>query len=616
MGAIMAPIFLISSLLLPASLYPESGSSVDEVVASAYELNLANNPTWLALIHSNNQGCQIKDSNFLLSGEACSSEAELIKTIREIYDFSKVGNSHVICRFPARYQFIRKELSAVKITLPETSCKDLEVFLKKAPAEIISLVFASENVTQASSMMGHVFLKISGLNDLGVPVDHAVSYYTEIDSLNLPALIVDSLLLGMPSIFALTPYSQQMAMYLDQENRNIWEYKLALSAEMRQLMHLHIWELKEVKSKYLFAGNNCATVIYSILALANPSFQEESRLWITPLDVVRQADKSKLIDSMILIPSDKWRIRMLASELDFSDRLEILQMHQSATIKPLPKVKDMTKREFLKLELAQVYSKYLLKNNKITDSQFNLFENEFHDSGFLTTDFDFDISQFKNPLNQQEDSQYSIGYLNRDNSSYLKINFLPVSHKLSDDNRQYFSENELELGDLTVLAKASDDSIRLEEFQMFSSTSLIPWDSFTGGISGHVKFGIERQYEPELVSHNAGYLLVGLGFASSIHEDVLLYSLGNVGVGYGDQVGYLYGFPEAGFIINQVFSTKGFGSVKLICGQFGYSQCYQQLDLGQSLFLSRESTLVLAYRRNAIDSNSEDIFELSLRRYF
>lgn len=46
--------------------------------------------------------------------------------------------------------------------LPRDDCSDVREFRAKAPAEQISLVFASEDLARPASMMGHAFLELAG----------------------------------------------------------------------------------------------------------------------------------------------------------------------------------------------------------------------------------------------------------------------------------------------------------------------------------------------------------------------------------------------------------------------------------------------------------------------
>ncbi len=608
-------IFFAIHLSLISNSLADSIDEFNNAITAANQLSLSQHPTWKSLLHFKSNKCYITDSSFLLSGESCSLEKELDETIKSFYASTNINNSHTICKFPARYLFIKENLKSLKISLPSMNCSELSLFQKKAPADKISLVFSSENVTQPSSMMGHVFLKLSGINDQGKNVEHAVSYFTRIDSINLPLLFAESMFLGMPSFYTLIPYSEQLEKYLHDEQRNVWEYDLNLSHESNELIHLHIWELKDIKSKYLFAGYNCATVIYFILSLADSHFLDINRLWISPLDVVKQSKKDGLIGKTSLIPSDKWKIRMLASNINKKSQSMVYETIKQNDFNLLKK-NPAENIAFLEYQLGKSFSSYLSKNGEITNDKSEEIDRKLtmfyqHQEGSI-----IDVSKFKDPILRQEDSQYSLGYLHREGNLYLKLNFLPASHKLTDNNQQLFSESSLELGDVTILVDSLNKNISIDEIKLFSSGSYIPWDSFTGGLSGRFGIGVERHYNNELNSFQATQISGGFGISNSIHEDILLHSIGNIGVAYGNQNNYIFSYPEVGLIINEVFNMKSIGTYKFICGQDDKMTCYHKGDLSHSIFINSKTTLLLTFNQIWSSNNSEQTLDFSLRRYF
>ncbi len=287
------------------------------ILNEAVAKNLHNSPIWKSLLHVSNGKLNIEDPNFIMSKGIFSLKNELEKTIYSFFGDIDKGDSHGICKFPARFFWIKSELNLDDDIFPHVQCAEFEEYLKKAPADEISLVFVSENVSNPSSMMGHVFLKLSGYNYKSNYVEHAVSFFTIIDTINIPLLILKSTITGMNGFFSLLPYSEQVKRYLEVEDRNVWEYELDLSEKNKMLIYYHIWELKDLQMRYLFTGYNCATVIYNTLSLSSENFlKNNNRLWITPKDVVKETYRNNLIVGTKLIPSDKWNIRMLSEALD------------------------------------------------------------------------------------------------------------------------------------------------------------------------------------------------------------------------------------------------------------------------------------------------------------
>ena len=264
--------------ILPILLYSQERDTVK--IASKVKLYEKNE--WKALLHYDN-GFKVTDKKFLLSKNP-SLKNELIATIKAFYDLPNNYqniNEHTQCKFPARFLFITHELNISKNEFPKINCQDFQIYKQKAPADNVSLIYASKNVKNPSSMMGHVFLKFSGKNDKNLKVNHAITFYTVIESTNPLSLIYQNTISGMKGLFALQPYS------VIKENRNIWEYQLSLSEYRRKLIYYHVWELKGIDMKYYFTSYNCSTVIYNMLSLANPAVYNDKKIWITPLDSVK-----------------------------------------------------------------------------------------------------------------------------------------------------------------------------------------------------------------------------------------------------------------------------------------------------------------------------------------
>jgi len=66
--------------------------------------------------------------------------------------------------------------------------------------------------------------------------------------------------------------------YGDFENRDIWEYRLQLTAAQTERLLMHVWELKESYFDYFFFTENCAYQLLPLLEVANPELHLTDRL--------------------------------------------------------------------------------------------------------------------------------------------------------------------------------------------------------------------------------------------------------------------------------------------------------------------------------------------------
>jgi hypothetical protein len=405
-------------------------------------------------------------------------------------------NEHAQCKFPARFLFITHELNISKNEFPKINCPDFKLYNEKAPADNISVIYASENVKNPSSMMGHVFLKFSGKNYQNKKVNHAITFYTVIDNINPISLLYQNTIPGMKGLFALQPYKKIEQNYTKKENRNIWEYQLSLTNYRRKLIYYHVWELKGINMKYYFTSYNCSTVIYDMLSLANPKIYDDKKIWITPLTSVKYLYKYNLIKKARLYPSNSWLTKMI----------------EDTNI-------DINNTQNLK--------------NKI-----------------------FDISKYKSPNKIPNERQFKSGYINLNEEKYLKLSFLPASHLLDDYNREYFGESELKIAYLSILLD-NDMNIKLDEFTLYGMKSYMPYSTLTHDLSYQFELTVKKEYSKDKQYTNTLKIDAGIGIDFLFFNDINIFAIFNGGVGYNihDKTHLLFN-PQTGIIIYEIFNMK------------------------------------------------------------
>lgn len=556
--------------------------AVDTVLLSSLHLN----PVWQALLHANQNQNRINDPAFLLSLPDFSLQQELSLNLEQL--FMSEDRQDRWCRFPARTFWLAQQLGW---PLPDLQhCKGLQEFMVRAPMDDLYLVYASENLTQPSSMMGHILLKLEGEKPDGRKAEHAISFFTELQGINVPKIIYDSLIAGKTGYYALSPYSEKRDYYLQLEQRNVWEYRIKLTDAQKQLVQYHLWELKETQLTYLFTTYNCATLTHFILSLIAPEMLADDANWLSPLDVVKAAERNQLIDSIQVYPSDKWAIRMLQ---DADSSLDAAQLKRVVDAEQWDEVAGAGLREqqFVRTELARAYlgfqGKQGLANEILPQS-----------SG----EFILDLTEYKIPTKAPADSQLYSGVVRIDDDDYIRVGYLPAAHYLHDDNEQYFSENELRLAELSLLIAPESGAVRLDEFQFYSMTSLVPYDRFTGGLSGRFAFGVEPHFDDALTRKQSGYIKGDLGLAFQPHNDVLLYGLAGAGAGVRSDTSYLYGEVELGVVINEIYDMKTTVSVGRVFNQLASKKPRNEIMLTHAKRITDAWTLVFDYelKRNSL----------------
>jgi len=552
---------------------------VQSIIKRAIQEKLYEQPEWKILTHSNGKESYITDPSFILSYPNFTLKNELIATLNAFFETAQSSNP-AICKFPARFLWLKEKLNLNDSTFQKVKCPEFETYLKKAPADEIYLEFVSENVSDPTSMMGHVFLKFKGKNYKGRTVEHAVSFFAVIDTTNPFSLIIESTILGMEGAFSLLPYRFQLKRYLSIENRNIWEYKLKLSDFRKKLIHYHVWELKDVKQKYYYTNYNCATVVYYILSLANPKLLEEKGLFITPRKVVKNARKHGLIETALLRPSTEWLIRMLEQSLPYSKKIIAKE-----SVKKNPSlIREISDSEdgYLTLMLIDTYTKFLASKGKISERKLSEIQIEVKKKENILRKYTIDFSKYKSPFDVPDETQISMGIYTYERKNYLYLHFLPASHDITDNNRNYFTETSLKIGEISLLARPKD--VKLLSLYLYRMRSLNPLSLLIKSVSKEVKIGFERHLQKNLQSYITFTVEGGVGLCTHPQSDTFIYLMFNTGSALGNGNAYIYGYPEIGLILYEAFNMK---TVIDYSRMIRISHKYNKISIHHSIFLKQ-----------------------------
>ena len=484
---------------------------------------LAKHPTWEALLHLDANQPQIKDPSFLLSGATFNANAELLATLNFLYG----AKTEAVCRFPARYLWLKDQLSLP--ALPLEKCADWVELSTRAPLDTLSLAFVSESVSLPASMMGHSFIKLAGRKSNGEHVEHAISFYTPAETYNLPKLYWEAMVSGKDGVFALAPYQEVNKKYLDEEKRNVWTYDLDTSVNDRLLIQAHLLELKQTTLFYWFHSYNCATLLRNLIGITG-RLSPNTQWWVTPKDLVKAVNEAGLVTRTQVQLSSEWLID-----------------HQAGlTTEPPSALTGMLAKAHLDMELSQ---------QKINMEKWLAAVNALPDHGGQVK-----IEQSLNPSNSPADSQFLLGQYRLNGENRLRIGLLPLSHQFLDIQAHAQAETQLEFMSGTLSwAKAS--GLRLDHLNIYAMRSLNPWNSSTRRISSEFKLAYD-QLAPHSLLERGFQVLSGVGGTYRAHQRLDVYGL--LGLNLSKAVGAyrLWGTHEWGAVTRLGSSVKAHLSIK------------------------------------------------------
>lgn len=511
--------------------------------ARADALTLDQHPVWHALLHLDRGHPNVQDPAFLLSSPDFSPAAELATLLRWI----DTEPAAAACRFPARYDWLR---AALPLPPPDrTLCPKLAEFLARAPGDHVILAFASENVAQPASMMGHTFLVLRGEDREGRLIDHAVSFYTDTDTFNVAKLLYDSLVTGKEGLFSLIPYDEARRLYVRQEQRALWEFPLLLDEEARHRLVLHLHELRDTRLTYFFQGYNCATLVKHVLAVAHPEILQRRDPWTTPKDVVQHAAAIGLLGEGTIEAPAQWRIAALVDALPPAATTRVRSALREEISPHDPRAAP--DQDFLALELARAYAE-ALPDTPQSAQTLRLVESDlqrFHGQRQLSIDRSAD------PRQAPPDAQVSIGVGTVGHRSMLQLDLLPISHHLEDWGQQGAAETALSLFELSVRQPVEGGAPRLHRLVLYGITSLLPHDPLVGGLSGKLTMGLDDDDPAVLQPRLHGRLEGQVGRTWRWHRDVDVYAMLGGGL-YGRAGLQLRTQQEAGLLVREAFGLK------------------------------------------------------------
>ncbi|MDX8392451.1 MAG: DUF4105 domain-containing protein, partial [Mariprofundaceae bacterium] len=499
-----------------------------------------------------------------------------------------LDDSHPICRFPARFQWVLKSLHLNASDFPKPECLSYDEYTRKVPVDDVKLVFASENIISPSSMMGHVFLMLSGRVSNERVVEHAVTYFTLLDSLNVPKIVYQNLFGGMPGLFALQPYNRIRNNYLKVENRNIWEYSLKLNDNQKEFIRSHIWELKGMESDYLFGDYNCATITYFLIALAIPEDMQATPHWLSPIDVVKSTHEHLLVKSTEVVTSDHWKIHMLRDQVANSFDPTIISKK-----KPEELAVFLQQQSPLEKIYTQTYIQYLRDHEPTSYEEHGSIYDESADKlSRATKNLVLDYSYYKDPVKAPGSQHFQVGYGRYKGNDYLDVGFFPAAIRLTDDQRQYFSARELRMFEINAQFFPNLNKIKIENITLYSVKSLTPWNKITKSFSGQWRLNGENHFDQLMNRHFVLNGSAGLGYTYEVTKDISLSGLYNVGIASDFRRTYLYYFPEITLQISEIGDMKTTVSLSSYFHMYNSNLRNDEFQVCQSYYWSQSTTFL------------------------
>ena len=523
----ISPFLLISLAVflcaVPGELTGEEPSYPDQLILLAHQKRLHEDPYWLILLHYQKTlfgvHSLIDDPQFFLSNEGKENpKAELDATLRAFFQDENISAGSSICRFIARYTWLKEKLSIDESKLPAGECSEFSKAMELIKPRSATLIFPAAYMNNPASMFGHTLINIETPSQSKL-LSHAVNYSAYTQENNGVVFAVKGIGGFYKGYFSILPYYEKVQQYNDISHRDIWEYRLNFTEEEVRNMVMHIWELQKIYSYYYFFGENCSYNLLFLLDAARPSLKmvEQFRWWVIPIDTVKALCQSGVVESVHYRPAQATKIRYMSSNMDSQSRKMAETIAEDGMEPALLLNQHGSQEDKIKsLDLAVEYLQYRYGKRKIPHDEYtSLFLSILKARSTLgrPDGLDYTVPPPLSPEQGHDSKRVSVGFGYGEDRSFQEVRIRPAYHDLMDDDAGYTPGSQIQFCDTRFRYYFSDRNLELEAFNLIDIISLSERDSFFKPFSWKAQTGLIQKRRDDGENHLIYYLSTGGGFA-------------------------------------------------------------------------------------------------------
>jgi len=524
---------------------------LSELVERSRELNLAEAQLWPRLLHYGRSAIAglrkslIDDKAFFFSPAGNTDpRAELEATLAAFFAPEPADEKikqHPQCAFPARYHWLKERLGFDPARLPEMSCGRFERWRSQMEPGSLTMIFASSYLNNPASMYGHTFLRLDHKDNSSQErlLDYTVNYYAVAETRSGIQFAVRSLLGGYFGNFSTLPYYMKVQEYNNIESRDIWEYRLRSTAEGRDRLVRHLWEVGATQPTYYFINRNCSYYLLPMLEVADPSLglARQHRRRAIPVDTLR---------SMTLWPGlvtgVSWRPSHLRLMLARRERLSGEERGLAEALADADEPSSSPRLEALPNE----------RQAMVLDSAYDLFRYRIGFSPHLPVELarkDSALLSLRHALGDVPSAELPVSAVPRPFPSdrghrsartgpgfgwtrkerFIQYSWRPALHDMEDDPEGFLPGSQVEMAKTVIRQLPDRGEFYLDRFTVVDIASFSSWDPWAKQKSWKVNFGMRTLQDLESRSeHSLAFAVnggVGISKESSLWKREQVYAL-------------------------------------------------------------------------------------------
>jgi hypothetical protein len=511
-------------------------SYAEQLVARAQQLKLAEQRTWLRLGHYRKGlfgwESEVDGNTFFnaIDGKV-DPRAELDATLRAFF-VSQARDpliQHPMCRFPARFMWLARELSIDLAQLPRVQCPRYLEFVTKLNPRSITLIFSSYYLNNPASAFGHTFLRVNKATrkeegEGRELLDYGVDYAAVVDTQNGLLYAFKGLFGLFPGTFSKMPFYYKVREYNDFESRDLWEYELDLSPEQVQMLVAHLWELGGTFFRYFYLSENCSYHILGALEVVDPKLELTSRVgWpVIPADTLKALLRNRgLVKSLRYRPSNRTQFKLRVETLSSSELAAVNALFDDPETKLDPSFSQAQQVRVLDAAIDLVgvqFARDLAKKRGDMDPQGIELEQKLLERR-ASYDLDSEEQRFPPPPDQyphggHDSSRLGLGSgYERYGGWYHTLSYRLTLHDLVDPARGYPDGSEIEFMTGSLRYYVESPKVTFEDFSLIRVRSISPLTRFDHKWSWMLDTGAKRVEDTGCDGCVGAFGLFGAGFA-------------------------------------------------------------------------------------------------------
>jgi hypothetical protein len=608
--------------LAPGSRAADDLPPLDSLVEQALAAHLDSARYWHILLHyepalTGGVVSQVDDPAFFLAASGRREpRAELVATVEALFGRLPADEQQaLLCRFPARYAWLRTQLHLLDSPLPE--CERFNGMLSRLQPASVALVFPDAYMNSPASMFGHTLLLINGAEDSQL-LARSVNYSARTTESRGLVFAAKGLFGFYNGYYEFHPYYIRVQQYSDISMRDIWEYPLNLTDDEVLRLVRHVWELQEVYTRYYFFDDNCSYNLLHLLEAARPAARltEHFRLYAIPLDTIRAVDAAGLIAGRVYRPSRATTLRALAADLSAVEAATAVAV--AAGTEDVSAITGEQRAQAHALELATALLKRDYADRTIEQATYRQRLLTFlRARSKLGSQQQARIPEPPPPDAGHRSGRIGVGVDVVDDRLYQSLSLRIAYHGLLDPTIGSATGAEIEFGHLQLHVDPTDEKLMLDRLTAIGIVSIDARDRFFKPLSWKVAIGIDHRRGRDRDRHHLGFLNTGRGLAARLGPgtayafaelDLLVGGAltENHAAGAGGTVGWL--------------AARGDGALHLHATALTYAlgDTHDRLALAAEgrWSLSPNLTVRAGVRRELAAGNAHNIVSLAVHRFW